>query len=143
MSQLVEKQTKSTGYPLAAGLMTITAGCLLIIFRLMVTTSYPSDYFLRLQLPELAVSLALDVLAVLGGALALTRTRLLFAVFGASVLIVPSLSTTAFMIGLQLMAEGKPTTSISEIFYLIIYPNALVLSTLSLVFLAKSKQEFT
>jgi hypothetical protein len=140
VSQPVEAQPKRTGYPVAAGVMIIVSACLLIVVNLLNIISYPSIVLWR-ELPIWLGYITLDSLAVVGGLLALTRTRLLFTVFGASLLIPNSLSYTTFAVEALLLGENI-TLAIIPLIYLIFAPVALVLSILSLIFLAQSKSEF-
>jgi hypothetical protein len=97
---------------------------------------------LLVQLPSLAITFALDVLALMGGALALGRKQIVFAVFGASVLIAASATSTSVMIE-WLIERVNFSMSVLGILYAFINAAALILSILSLVFLARSKPEFT
>ena len=84
----------------------------------------------------------MDVLAVFGGVMALSKRCFLLAVFGASVLIPGSLSSTIF--GLEsVLLYGEMTFALFHVIYLTFCPVALVLSVLSLNFLAKSNFEFS
>jgi hypothetical protein len=140
VSQPVEAQSKRTGYPVAAGVMMIVSACLLIVVNLLNIITYPSMVLWR-ELPIWLGYITFDSLAVVGGTLALIRTRLLFAVFGASLLIPSSLSYTAFAVESLLLGENI-TLAIIPLIYVIFTPVTLVLSTLSLIFLAQSKSEF-
>jgi hypothetical protein len=140
VSQPVEAQPERTDYPVAAGVMIIVSACLLIVVNLLNITTYPSIVLWR-ELPIWLGYITLDSLAVVGGLLALTRTRLLFTVFGASLLIPNSLSYTTFAVEALLLGENI-TLAIIPLIYLIFAPVALVLSILSLIFLAQSKSEF-
>jgi hypothetical protein len=143
LSQAVETQPKRTGYPAAAGAMTIVSACLLIVYNSAVFIY--SSYVFWTELSSLAVSIMLNILSLLGGVQALARTRLLFAVFGASILIPPSLSTVTFTLAslsLALTRAENLTISIYAVLFIVIYPVVLVLSVLSLIFLARSRREF-
>jgi hypothetical protein len=147
VSQPVEAQSKGTGYPIAAGIMIVVSACLLIVVDLLniVTYSSNSSMVLRIvlwrELPIWLGDITLDSLAVVGGVLALARTRLLFAVLTASLLIPYSLSYTTFGVESLLLGENITLTNTSQI-YVTFAPAALVLSTMSLIFLAQSKSEF-
>lgn len=140
VSQPVEAQSGRTAYPVAAGAMIIVSACLLIIVNVLNIITFPSIVLWR-ELPILLGYLALDSLAVVGGILALTRTRLLFAVFGASLLIPSSVSFTTFIAESLLLGENITMDAVSLI-YVTFAPAALVLSALSLIFLTQSKPEF-
>jgi hypothetical protein len=140
VSQPVEAQSERTGYPVAAGVMMILSACLLIVVNLLNITTYPSMIVWR-ELPIWLGYIMFDLLALAGGVLALTRTRLLFAVLGASLLIPPSFSATAFLAESLMLGENI-TWSISALIVVIFTPVALALTTLSLIFLAISKSEF-
>ncbi len=146
MSQPFETQPKRSAYPTAAGAMIIVSACQLAVVSLVVSFSYPSRVFL-IEWPNLAVSVMLSILAILGGVQALARKRLLFAVFGASILIPQSLSNIAFALNWLvmpvLMFAEDVTMSVSSVLSIAISPVVLVLSVLSLIFLAKSKHEFS
>jgi len=155
LSQPVETQSKRTGYSAAAGVMIIVSACLLIVFNLVVILQYSSFILMNSSflidvlwsaLPSLAVSMMLDILALLGGVQALAKRRLMFAVFGTSVLFTISLPSTTSLFALLarvLTRVENPTSSAYEVFLITIYPVVLVLSVLSLIFLARSRREFS
>jgi hypothetical protein len=155
LSQPLETQPKRTGYPAVAGVMIIVSACLLIVFNLVVIFQYSSFIFMNSSslidvfwgaLPSLAVSIMLDILALLGGVQALAKRRLMFAVFGTSVLFTISLpgATSLFaLLARALTGVGSPTISVYEVFLITIYPVVLVLSVLSLIFLARSRHDFS
>jgi hypothetical protein len=148
VSQSVEALTLRTGYPTAAGVLTIVSACLYIgtyLLELTFTFSYQFSSILWSELPSLAVGIMLGVLAVLGGASALVRKRLVFAVFGAAVILPESLSFTTFVVVslARALMYGDFTISVPAFLYIALSPVALVLSALSLVFLAKSRSEFS
>ena len=140
VSQHVEAHSGRTGYPVAAGVMMIVSACLLIVVNLLNIITYPSMLLWR-ELPMWLGYLTFDSLAVVGGILALTRTRLLFVVFGASLLIPLSLSYTIFGAEALLLGENITLAAVPLI-YIVFAPVALVDSALSLIFLAQSKPEF-
>jgi hypothetical protein len=155
LSRPVETQPKRTGYPAAAGAMTIVSACLLIVSNL-VLIIYSAALIVSSPLlsssvswtwwSSVAVSTMLNILSLLAGVLALARTRLLFVVFGTSVLIPPSLSNTAFALvslARALIGAENLTMSFYAALFIAISPIVLVLSVLSLIFLAKSRQEFS
>jgi hypothetical protein len=146
VSQPVETQAKRRGHLVAAGVMTIVSASLLIVLHLALMYSYSMikiGYVFWLYLPSEAIAIMFDVLALLGGALALTRTHLLFAVFGASVLIPASSGYVAIVLGSLMMRAENLVLPVYAILFIIISPVALVLATLSLILLAKSKSEFS
>jgi hypothetical protein len=145
LSQPAETQPKRTGYPAAAGTMIIVSACLLAVSNVILTSSYPSDAF-WIELPSLAVYIMLNILALLGGVQALVKKRLLFAVFGASILIPPSLSNTTFTLASlarTLIFAEDFTISIAAVLFIASSSVVLVLSVLSLIFLARSRREFS
>jgi hypothetical protein len=154
LSQSVETQLKRAGYPAAAGAMIIVSACLLTVFNLVFIFQYTSYFsmnsifasdILWFELPSSAVSIMFDILVLLGGVQALAKRRLVFAVFGASVLIASSLSGTTSLFALlaRALTGGSLTLSVYEVFFITVYPVVFVLSVLSLIFLAKSKDEFS
>jgi hypothetical protein len=144
LSQPFETQPIRTGYPIAAGVMIIVSACLLAVSNFLLYLSYPSNIILS-EWPNLAVSIILDVLAILGGVLALAKTRFVFAVFGTSILIPSSLSSVTFILSAlarSLTGTENLTISLFAVLFIAISPIVLVLSVLSLVFLAMSRNEF-
>jgi ethanolamine transporter EutH len=157
LSQPVETQLKRKDHSAVAGVMIIVSACLLIVFNLAwvfqyssyvsINSSFARDVF-WISLPNLAVSVTLDILALLGGVQALARRRLMFAVFGTSVLITISLTgTTSIFASLAraLTLTGLENFAVSdyEVFAIAVSPVILVLSVLSLIFLARSRHEFS
>jgi hypothetical protein len=156
LSEPVEAQLKRTGNPVAAGKMIIVSACLLIVFNLVAIFQYSSFMFTYssyfgsvawIQLSSFAVSILLDVLALLGGVQALVKRHLVFAVFGTSILFTISLSSTISILASLARALTQnltvpATVSVYEVFPLTLFPLVLVLSILSLIYLAKSKPEF-
>jgi hypothetical protein len=140
MSQIGEAQTKRTGCLAPAGVMTIVSACLLIIVDFLELIRRPALVF-WIDLPGWLSILALYVLAVVGGALVLTRPSLLVAVFSASVLIPASLSLTATF-G-SLLWNGILTLSLFSVLWVTLPPVALVLSVSSVIFAAVSRPEFS
>ncbi len=70
----------------------------------------------------------------------------MFAVFGTSVLIPPSLSNTTFTLeslARALAGAEDLTISFYAVLFIAISPVVLVLSVLSLIFLARSRHEFS
>lgn len=127
--------------------MTIVSACLLIVLNSVLIFTYrnASSFIFWIQLPTLAVSITLNILSLLGGVLALVRTGFVFAVFGTSVLIPPSLSELTYLLALlaRVLTDAEsPTISFYEMFFIAISPVVLVLSVLSLIFLARSRREF-
>jgi hypothetical protein len=125
--------------------MIILSACLLTVSNLVLSLSYPGDVFL-IEWPNLAVSIMLGILAILGGVQALAKKRLLFAVFGTSILIPPSLSNITFALAslarVLIFAEDV-TISVIAVLFSVISPVVLVLSVLSLILLARSRHEFS
>jgi hypothetical protein len=157
LSQLVETQLKEKDYSVAAGAMIIVSACLLIVLNFIWIFQYSSyismnsifarDFF-WISLPSLAVSVTLGIIALLGGVQALAKRRLVFVVFGTSVLITFSLTSTTSIFAslaraLALTGAENLTGSGYEVFAITIPSAMLVLSVLSLIFLAKSRHEFS
>jgi hypothetical protein len=148
LSQPIETQPKRTGYPLAAGCMIIASACQLIILNLVLIFTYSNIpvYVFWIELPRIGISIMLNILALLGGILALARTRFMFAVFGTSVLITQSLLNTASVSSLlaQAMTGAENLiVSVFEVPFIVFSSVVLVLSVFSLIFLARSRQEFS
>jgi hypothetical protein len=143
VSQPVEPQPARTGHPVAAGVMMIVSACLLIVVNLLnIVTMYGYPYLiLWRELPIWLGYITFDLLAVAGGVLALTRTGLLFAVFSASLLIPTSFIFVASYVESLVLGENI-ILAISPLIVAIFTPVALVLSILSVIFLAQSKSEF-
>jgi len=133
--------------------MIIVSACLLIVFNSILIFQYSSYVFMNssilreffwTELPSLAVSMMLDILALLGGVQALARRSIVFAVFGSSVLITISLSsTTSFFALLARALTVGATISSYEVLFITIPVVVLVLSVASLIFLARSRREFS
>jgi hypothetical protein len=140
MSQVAGTQARNTGYLAAAGVMTIVSACLLITLNFLLLINRPAQVF-WVELPGWLGVLTVYILAVVGGALALTRPSLLVAVFSASVLIPTSLSLTASF--LSFLWNGNLTLSLVSVLWITFPPVALVLSVSSLILAAKSKPEFS
>jgi hypothetical protein len=128
--------------------MTIVSACLLIVLNLVLIFAYrsASSLIFWIRLPTLAVSIVLNILSLLGGVQALVRTRFVFAIFGTSILIPPSLSELTYLLALLarvVTGAESPTISFYDVFFIAISPVVLVLSVLSLIFLARSRHEFS
>lgn len=135
--------------------MIIVSACVLIAFNIVLVFQLSSYVFMNSifssdvfwgALPSLAVSIMLAILALLGGVQALAKRRLMFAVLGTSVLFIISVGGTTSLFALlarALTRGANLTVSVYEVFFIIIYPVVLVLSVLSLNFLAKSRHEFS
>jgi hypothetical protein len=146
LSQLVEREPRRTGYPVAAGAMIIASACLLIVAISVLRSEYYFRYYLFLSsLPNFGASIALSVVSLFGGVQALIRKRFLFVIFGTSFLIVQSLLnvTNVFdwlvskLFPEEILMSGYPAV------FIVISPVVLILSVLSLIFLTRSKHEFS
>jgi hypothetical protein len=149
MSQFNEKRVNKTGYPTTVGIMVIISACMLIISQALLAWLNYQNPFFSLMVPSLITFLFFEVLAILGGVMALNRRSLVFAVFGATLVLTHSVGN--ILSGIEEIAASRlginilPSyvTSLAGFIFFIIAPVTLVLSTLSLILLAKSKTEFT
>lgn len=146
MSQLVEKEPGRVDYSVAAGAMIIVSACLLIVAISVSRSEYYFSYYLFLSsLPNLGASITLSVVSLFGGVQALIKKRFLFAIFGTSFLIIQSLLNTTNVLDWlvsklfpeEILMSGYPAL------FIIISPVVLILSVLSLIFLTRSKHEFS
>ena len=125
----------------------IVSNSVLFAFSAVLIFNYPivfSGVFWS-EVSSFAVSIMFNILSLLGGVQALARTRLVFAVFGTSILIPSSLSAVTFTLtslARSLTDAENLTLSVYTVLFLAIYPVVLVLSVLSLIFLARSRHEF-
>jgi hypothetical protein len=94
-----------------------------------------------IEMPAWLAETAVLATALVGGALAITRTHLVFAAFGASVLIPGPVSTLA-LFAVALMRNQNITPAVTNYLYFAIFATSLPLAMASLIFLTMSKTEF-
>jgi|GEM_PF-5211286 len=145
LSKPVEPQMKRTIYPAVAGALIIVSACLLIVSHIILHLDTSLSYYDFLSLlPNLVAIIILSVIALIGGVQALNKKRFLFAFFGSSFLITQSLLNITYVLNWlvsklfpeEIMMSGFPALFIA------ISPIALALSILSLILLARSRNEF-
>ena len=131
-------EQQQTIFPTVAGILIMISGCLVITYDVFIR---PRSSLLLLEVSQQSIPVGAGVLALIGGILCLNRTSLMMATIGGVFILPDSLSAWPRYLSYQIMVPGELPSFVY--IDLLVHTTTIVLSLISLSFIAVSKSEFS
>ena len=142
---------QKTTLPAIAGIFTITSASILLavsLIGLSLLLLNPTQYIsyipiLANQLMHIAIILCIGVIGLVGGIMSLMRSQFVLALIGASFMLLTGINAVAGNITLLGYQYDSFDSLLSSLMIFLGNGTVFVLSLLSVIFLSKSKNEFS
>ena len=142
-------QGTSTAYHTYAGVLVIISSCILIALT-SVSVLSSLQFLMQLryafivtQVLSSGMSIAVEIIGLVGGIMSLVRRNFVFAVVGASFILLYSVAMLESSISVLLLKSEGAESSYPGIVVLLFSVAAFFLSLLAVVYIAKAKAEFS